>query len=85
MINVKKAYNIFKLKYSYVIEDIIDYDSDWYIFAVIKDKNNIDFNDPYYALNKSTGEIVNFSPADDMLKFVKALRTKKINPKIYKG
>ena len=68
-----------KLKEKYPQKKIIaggDYDEDHYVIeAVDTDKDPSDQVDPYFGVDKKTGEISNFMP-DDLEKFINCLYSK---------
>ena len=57
---------------------IIDYDNSWYLVAAVEG-NSVDFDSPYFAVNKHTGIIRTYSPIDDLEKFTEAIQERAIN------
>lgn len=79
MISVKKAAEYLRKKApELTIIKAVDYDSKYYLFSAVENPNEPDFNDPYYVVDKNTGEVYSFSPMKELPKFLTALHTKTI-------
>lgn len=75
MIISKEAYKIFKKAHpDLTVVEAALYDNKYYMFVALKDPNVPEFNDPYYAIDKNTGELYNFTPTRNLEKFYKAFR-----------
>ena len=76
MIDSKQAVTNFKRKYpSQQVTAIIDYDSHWWIVEA-PENGELDYNLPYYGVNKQNGAIKTFTPMEDIEKFTNALRNR---------
>lgn len=72
MINPKQAAAIFKKKYpKLVITACVELPNHW-LFTALENPNEVDYNDPYYAVRKRDGVISSYSPFDDIDNFNKA-------------
>lgn len=49
-----------------------------YVFCAVENPNEVDYNDPYFAVHKQTGEITNYVPSMDMVNFVNARNNHRI-------
>lgn len=56
----------------------IDYDNDWFLIAAVEG-NSMDFDSPYFAINKQSGVIKTYSPIDDLEKFTDAIQNRAVN------
>lgn len=75
--NVIKTFNKAhpELKVNYVM----DYNKDWYVINATQPGEDMDeIDDPYYAANKQTGKIVNFSPTLDDDTFYEAYQNRRL-------
>lgn len=80
MISSSEAMAAVKKKYpAREVVQIIDYDSDWWIVAAVENKNKMDFDSPYYAVDKDTMEIRSYSPIDDLENFTDAIQNRCTN------
>lgn len=80
MINLLKAkniiYNTFPDKR---IELSLDYDDNAFLFSVVsKNNNEPDYNSPWWLVRKDTGEVLSFTPFEDLDKFYYAIDHKVI-------
>lgn len=50
------------------------YDDRYYIIEAVKDEKEIDFNSPFYLMDKNSGLTEPFSPLQDLSKFHTAFR-----------
>ena len=72
--NEEQAVELFKKKKSNLhFVRIGDYDEKHYVVAALQNENSTDEIDPYYGIDKETGEITPFSPGEDIEKFVAAM------------
>jgi len=75
----KEAYDIFIKKYPNLnINSMMDYDSSTYVVCATKG-NVIAYDDPFYFINKSTGDISRFLPSLDIEKFDDAATNREID------
>ena len=51
-----------------------DYDADHFVVLAYKDPKNKREMDPYYGVDKNTGEVTSFSPAGNPAKWAKVVR-----------
>ena len=80
MINAKEAYAIFKKQYpSLTVTECCLYKNKWYIFTAPEKPGEVDFNDPYYAVNKITRKLTNFTPMEDLDAWLDALTNHQVN------
>ena len=54
---------LFSKENGFNFEDMIDYNSQYYIVKATRDGNN---TDPYYSVNKKTLAVAHFSPMSDL-------------------
>lgn len=57
------------------VKEIFDYSGEWYM-VMATDKDDIDYNSPYYLVGKTNGRVCTFNPLDDLDKFDDALKNK---------
>ena len=50
-----------------------DWDADWYVLEAVKEPGKPDYSDPFYGVNKHTGQITGFSPAGNFQKFARVM------------
>ena len=50
-----------------------DYDGDHYVVTALSDPSKFGENDPFFAVNKKTGEVTEFTPGADIPKFSEAM------------
>lgn len=76
-----EALGVFKKKYpKLTITDMFDYSDEYYIITAVSGKGN-DFDDPFYAVNKNTSEILRYHPMSDFSNFVDARANRRIDLK----
>ena len=69
MINPRQAASILHKKYpKLTITDCKDLPSHW-LFTAVDDPDEVDYNDPFYAIDKRNGDICSYSPFDDIDNF----------------
>ena len=79
MLNVQQAINALRKTYpKRQITQAIDYDSKWFLFLAVENPDRVDFDSPYYAVDKQTGAVRSYSPVDDLEKFTDAVYTRQI-------
>ena len=77
---VGEAIKRLKAKYPKLhVIDGCDYDKDHYMFTAVEDPNKVDYNDPYYAVNKKSGLIYSVDPTADLAKFSRAYYERNLN------
>ena len=70
---------MFKKKHpNLTVTMVIDYDKDHYVVEALKDSTKVDYSDPFYGVNKHTGQVSYFTPAFDLDAFTDALENKVI-------
>lgn len=80
MINAKEAYDIFKKAYPKLVPtECCLYDNKYYIFTAPEEVGKVDFNDPYYAVNRATRRLSRFTPVEDLDKWLDALVNHQVN------
>lgn len=57
----------------------IDYSDKWFIFSAVENVDEIDYNDPFYAVNKYTGSVRAYSPMADLANFIDALNNRSLD------
>lgn len=57
------------------VKGIYDYSSEWYM-VMATDKDDVDYNCPYYLVGKTNNRVCSFSPLTDLNKFTNALEKK---------
>lgn len=78
MINSVEASKYFAKKYSnlHVIK-IVDYDSNRFVVCAVENvEDNSNEMDPFYSIDKTTKNIVRFSPMEDIEKFSRLMFNK---------
>lgn len=77
MVGEKKAISLLLNKYpNKKVTQVIDYDSNWFLLLAVDNFNKVDFDSPYFAINKYTGAIRSYSPIDDLDKFTEAIQNR---------
>lgn len=75
----EKLINGFKNHYkNLIVTSVIDYDDKYIIIEALENTNKKDYNDPYYAVEKKSGDVTHFSPAFDIDKFFDAVENRMI-------
>lgn len=70
-----EAYKIFKKAHPDLeVRACCFYDNRYFIFTALPKGVEIDYNDPFYAVDKKTGIVSNFSPAGNIAKWAEAMR-----------
>lgn len=70
-----EAYVFFKRKHpDLIVKECCLYDSKYYIFTALKPGEEVDYNDPFYAVNAKNGVVSYFCPTDDIDKWNAARR-----------
>lgn len=54
------------------------FDSTHYLFEAPESENEVDYNDPYFLMDKNTGEISGYLPTNELAKFHAAFRDNSI-------
>lgn len=76
---VAQAINIFKKRFSdLVILKCINYSEEHYIIEAVKDENVVDYNLPYYAVDKNNGRVTVFIPTLDLDGFFDAVENRTV-------
>lgn len=57
---------------------IADYDDSNYIIEAVEDEEKIDYNAPFYLMNKESKVVIPFSPLENIEKFRKAFKDRLI-------
>lgn len=52
---------------------VCDYDPTTFVVTALLDPKKPEYNDPFWAVDKRTGKVREFSPAEDMAKFGEAM------------
>lgn len=55
---------------------VCNYDNLLYVVTALRDPNKPEYNDPFWSVNKRTGEVKPFSPAGDLEKFGEAMTSR---------
>ncbi len=55
------------------VKNIYDYSGEWYM-VMATDKEDVDYNSPYYLVGKTNGRVCTFSPLVNLDAFKKALK-----------
>lgn len=80
MIEGDKIAKVFAKTHSdLTILKIAVYDGRNYIIEAVKDSKGVDFNSPFYLMDKNTGLTEPFSPLSNLEKFHKAFRDNQIS------
>lgn len=78
MISIINASKILTKKYpKRTIQSGYDYDNNWWLFEATEG-NEINYDSPYYVVNKKTGDVKTFSPIPELDKFSYALENRRI-------
>ena len=79
MITLKDAIKALDKKWpGLTVVDAIDYDEKYYVLTAVENPKEVDYNDPYYAVDKKTGDVYSFDPTSDLPKFARASYEKKL-------
>jgi hypothetical protein len=54
-----------------------DYDEKWWLFEAVEN-DEVDYDSPYYVVNKITGDVRTYSPIEELDKFDYVLNNKRI-------
>ena len=74
MITLKEAYKIFKKKMpNLTVTAAALYKGKYYLFNAQENPNEVDYNDPFYVVDKNTGEVGHLLPSLDMDGFLDAI------------
>lgn len=65
---LKKKHPDLNVKGCYVYDDV------YYIFHALPKGVKNDYDDPFYAVHRSTGKVTYFCPTDDLTKWVDAMQ-----------
>lgn len=57
---------------------IADYDDSNYIIEAVEDEEKVDYNAPFYLMNKESKVVIPFSPLENIEKFRKAFKDRLI-------
>lgn len=67
------AMRMFNRKYSKLkITSMFDR-KEYYILTAVENPNETDYNAPFYAVHKKTGQVTNYTPLADFDEFAKAM------------
>lgn len=71
MYTPKAALQLFNRQHrNLIVSTMSPYKSNYYLFVAKTDPNKTDCNDPYYLMNKETGNITHFVPRVDDIRDV---------------
>jgi len=85
MISLKEAYRIFKKKMpELTVTAAAFYKGKYYLFNAQKNPNEVDYNDPFYVVDKNTGEVGHLLPMLDLDGFNDAIRNHEFDLKALK-
>lgn len=56
----------------------VDYDNEHYVIEAVKDVNGVDYNDPFYAVDKRNGTVTSFIPGLDLDTFFEAVENRTV-------
>ena len=77
MMSVTKAIKSFLAKFpKLTVVRCVDYDNEHYVIEAVKDVNAVDYNDPFYAVDKRNGEVTLFVPGLDLDAFFEAVENR---------
>ena len=75
MISAMEAADLLKKKHpNLTIATCALYDKETYLFEAVENKEDVDYNDPFYLVNRKTRTIRKFSPFENLQKYLKAIR-----------
>lgn len=75
MIGLQKALELMrKKKPERTVTQAFNYQNTHYIFVAPRTGLEIDYNDPYFAVDRSTGDILSYSPADDLENWIATMQ-----------
>lgn len=72
MIKIDEIIGAVTRKHGGIVTKIMDYNDEWYVVECLKDLKQIDYSDPFYAVNKKTLGVVYFLPSYDIDNFIDA-------------
>lgn len=79
MIDAKQAIANLKRKYpKRKITAVIDYDPHWWLLEA-PEGEGIDYDSPYYVVNKQSGGVKTYSPMADFNKFKEVYTNNRVN------
>lgn len=75
--NFKQAIKIFEERFPKIkVLKCIDYDNNHYILEAVENPDIVDYNLPYYAIDKVSGKITSFIPTFDLDSFFNAVENR---------
>lgn len=73
------ALKTFRKQYpNLTVTEMLDYSRTYFLITAVKDVTKNDYNDPYYAVNKKTGQIMHYHPMSDLENFIDAKQNRVI-------
>lgn len=61
------------------VNSAYDYDDDWFLFEALKKGVEVDYDAPFYAVNKADGRVTAFTPAEDFDAFFDCIDNRKLS------
>jgi hypothetical protein len=82
MINAREAADLLVKTHPHLtVETCALYDKETYLFEAVESKEDVDYADPFYLVNRNNGSIRQISPLENLQKFMTAMRENKIRLK----
>jgi len=79
MISAKQAAQQVKKAYpKLTVTMVLDYDDKHFVVEAVESTKETDYNAPYYGVEKSSGKVTCFTPAEDFDKFFDALDNREV-------
>ena len=80
MIGVKEAFDrLAKSDPELDIKSAYDYDDNWFLFEALQKGVEVDYDAPFYAVNKADGRVAAFTPAEDFEAFFDCIHNRKLS------
>lgn len=77
--NYKQVIVIFTKRFpKLTVLKCIDYADDYYVLEAVENPDAVDYNLPYYAVNKESGMITSFAPTLDLDAFFDAVENRTV-------
>lgn len=77
--NVNKVMSVFRAKFpKLTITRVIDYDREHFVVEALEDLSKLNYNNPYYGVDKKSSKITGFIPSFDMDAFIDAVENRTV-------
>lgn len=75
----QEAITVFNVQFpKLTVLKCIDYDKRHFVLEAVESSDDVDHNDPYFAVDKRTGKVTGFIPAFDLDAFFDAIENRTV-------